>query len=204
MPLLYRIILHRPTPIRQKIYKQNLPICVNTFLFQFYILHNYDFILSCLNFRTLYSRWWHLDALFLINIFKDKINCHSIMDTWYSCAHKANKRIFCFQHEQCTIILQHSPSARCVIAANYIEKELEKLIPSIWEYGIRFWNKACLCRCRAGARVLGALGETSALRLPFHYKHISTMCIRYQVLLVAYYKAANTHLFFPSVFSFCF
>jgi hypothetical protein len=38
-------------------------------------------ILNCLNFRTLHSRRRHLDALFLINTFKSKINCHSIMDT---------------------------------------------------------------------------------------------------------------------------
>jgi hypothetical protein len=41
----------------------------------------YDLILSHLNFRPLYSRWWHLDALFLINVFKGKINCNFIMDT---------------------------------------------------------------------------------------------------------------------------
>jgi hypothetical protein len=49
--------------------------------FQFYILHDYDLMLSRLNFRTLYSRRRHLDALFLINVFKGKINCHFTMDT---------------------------------------------------------------------------------------------------------------------------
>jgi hypothetical protein len=49
--------------------------------FQFDILHNYDLILNCLNFRTLYSRQHHLNVLFLINVFNGKINCHSIMNT---------------------------------------------------------------------------------------------------------------------------
>jgi hypothetical protein len=49
--------------------------------FQFCMLRNYDLIPSHLNFRTLYSRRRHLNALFLINVFEGKINCHSIMDT---------------------------------------------------------------------------------------------------------------------------
>jgi hypothetical protein len=52
------------------------------------IVSNYDLILSCSNFRTLYSRRRYLDVLFLINVSKGKINCHSIMDTvLYSCVH---------------------------------------------------------------------------------------------------------------------
>jgi hypothetical protein len=71
--------------------------------FQFGLLRNYDSILSDLNFRKLYSRRRHLDGLFLINIFKGKINLHSIIHghCWYSCAHKANKIILYFQREQC-------------------------------------------------------------------------------------------------------
>jgi hypothetical protein len=38
-------------------------------------------ILSGLNFRTLSSRRRHLDALFLLNVFKGKIDCRSKMDT---------------------------------------------------------------------------------------------------------------------------
>jgi hypothetical protein len=45
------------------------------------ILHNYDLILNFLKFRTLYSRRQHLNALFLIKVFKGKITCHSITDT---------------------------------------------------------------------------------------------------------------------------
>jgi hypothetical protein len=81
MPLSYEISLHRLTLIKQKIYKENLPICVIIVFFQFGMLRSYDLILSHLNFRTLYSRRRHLNALFLIDVFKGKINCHSVMDT---------------------------------------------------------------------------------------------------------------------------
>jgi hypothetical protein len=68
------------TPIKHKIFKENLLTCVNTILFKFGVLHNYDLIPSHLNFRTFYVRQ-PVNALFLINVFKCKINCHSIMDT---------------------------------------------------------------------------------------------------------------------------
>jgi hypothetical protein len=41
--------------------------------FQFGLLRNYDLILNHLNFRTLYSRRRHLDALFLTNISRAKL-----------------------------------------------------------------------------------------------------------------------------------
>jgi hypothetical protein len=47
---------------------------------QFDILRKHDFISNSLNFKTLYCRR-HIDALFLIDVFKGKINCHSITDT---------------------------------------------------------------------------------------------------------------------------
>jgi hypothetical protein len=34
-------------------------------------------IWECLNWRTLYSRWQHLHALFLLKVSKDKVNCYS-------------------------------------------------------------------------------------------------------------------------------
>jgi hypothetical protein len=36
---------------------------------------------SLINFRTLHPRRRHLDSLFLINVFKGKINCPCILDT---------------------------------------------------------------------------------------------------------------------------
>lgn len=48
--------------------------------------------LNCLNFGTLYSRR-HIEALFLTDIYKVKVNYPPIMNTWYSFAYKANKMI---------------------------------------------------------------------------------------------------------------
>jgi hypothetical protein len=58
---------------------QFVNLCYYLF-FQFDILRNYDLILNSLNFRTLYFTR-HLYALFLLNVFKGEINCHSILGT---------------------------------------------------------------------------------------------------------------------------
>jgi hypothetical protein len=84
--------------------------------FKFDILRNYDLILSRLHFRTLYSRRRHLHDLFLINIFKGKINCHSNMDTVG--IRVLTRQVREFSTFSVSSALRHSPSARCVIAAN--------------------------------------------------------------------------------------
>jgi hypothetical protein len=38
-------------------------------------------ILECLGLRTLHSRRRHLDALFLINVFNNTLDCQSVLDT---------------------------------------------------------------------------------------------------------------------------
>jgi hypothetical protein len=53
--------------------------CCYSFVCHFDTLLNYDLILSCLNFRTLYSRQ-HLNALFVIDVFKDRSSCYSVTD----------------------------------------------------------------------------------------------------------------------------
>jgi hypothetical protein len=90
---------------------------------QFVIPRNYDLILNCLNFRTLYSRRRHLDALFLINIFKSKINCHSIMDTVG--IRVSTRQIRDFSTFSVSSPLRHSPSVRCGSAANDICRLLD-------------------------------------------------------------------------------
>jgi hypothetical protein len=94
-----------------------LPVCVIFFFLQFGLLRNYDLILSHLNFRTLYCRQ-HLDALFLINVFKGKIHCQSIMDT--VSIRVPTLQIREFYAFSVSSVLRYSPSARCVIAANEI------------------------------------------------------------------------------------
>jgi hypothetical protein len=49
---------------------------------QFSFCRNYGLILERLKFKTLYSRWQHLGGLFIFNIFKAKIDCHSIINTF--------------------------------------------------------------------------------------------------------------------------
>jgi hypothetical protein len=84
---------------------------------------NYEGMLSRLNISTLHSRRKHLDALFLINVFKNKISCSSIFYT-------VNLRIPVRRiRDFSTFVVNHnfkvSPSARCVSAANAMCKEID-------------------------------------------------------------------------------
>jgi hypothetical protein len=97
-------------------------LCHYRFL-QFVIPRKYDLILNCLNFRTLHSRRRHLDALFLINIFKSKMNCHSIMDTVG--IRVPTRQIRDFSTFSVSSALRHSPSAMCATAANDICRLLD-------------------------------------------------------------------------------
>jgi hypothetical protein len=92
-------------------------------LFQAYFLRNYNSILNSLNFRTLNSRRRHLDALFLINVFKGKINCPSILDSVG--IRVPTRQIREFSTFSVSNALKHSPSAMCVIAANYVCRYLD-------------------------------------------------------------------------------
>jgi hypothetical protein len=78
--------------------------------------NNCEVILATLNLSTLYSRWWHLHALFLINVLKNKISCSSISDS--VCADTPTRII----RDNSTFMVNYnfkvSPSARCVSAAN--------------------------------------------------------------------------------------
>jgi hypothetical protein len=55
-------------------------VCYNRFI-QSNSFCNYEPMLNYLHFKTLYSRRQNLDASFLINVLKNKIDCYSIMDT---------------------------------------------------------------------------------------------------------------------------
>jgi hypothetical protein len=80
--------------------------------------YNYEDILVRLNFLTLYLRRRHLDALFLINVFKGKISCSSVFDI-------VSLRIPTRSIRDYTTFTVHrnfkvSASARCVSAANAV------------------------------------------------------------------------------------
>jgi hypothetical protein len=91
--------------------------------FQADFLRNYNSILNCLNFRTLHSRRRRLHALFLINIFKAKINYPSILDSVG--IRVSTRQIREFSTFSVSSALKHSPSARCVIAANDVCRYLD-------------------------------------------------------------------------------
>jgi hypothetical protein len=64
----------------ESIQKKFAHLCYRRF-YQFDFRRNYDVILERLGLITLHSRRRHLDALFLINVFTNTIECQSIMDT---------------------------------------------------------------------------------------------------------------------------
>jgi hypothetical protein len=86
-------------------------------------LRNYELMLNYLHLKTLYSRRQHLDALFLVNVFTNKINCCSIMDTVG--LHIPVKQIRDFSTFRVKNVSRLSPSTRCIIAANSIFRSLD-------------------------------------------------------------------------------
>jgi hypothetical protein len=53
----------------ERVQRKFVASCYSRFFVGAYC-NNYEIILARLNLSTLYSRWWHLDALFVINVFK--------------------------------------------------------------------------------------------------------------------------------------
>jgi hypothetical protein len=80
-------------------------------------------MLNYLHLKTLYSRWQHLNSLFLVNVFKNKMNCYSIMDTVG--LHIPAKQIRDVSTFRVKNVSRLSPSTRCVIAANSICRSLD-------------------------------------------------------------------------------
>jgi hypothetical protein len=97
-------------------------LCYNRFI-QSNCSLNYELMLNYLLLKTLYSRRQHLDALFLVNVFKNKINCSSIMDT--VSLQMLAKQIRDFSSFRVKNVSRLSPSTRCVIAANSICRSLD-------------------------------------------------------------------------------
>jgi hypothetical protein len=83
----------------------------------------YEGKLSRLNISTLHSRRKHLDAPFLINVFKNKISCSSIFDTL--CLRIPSRRIRDYSTFAVNKNVKVSPTARCVSAVNVICKEID-------------------------------------------------------------------------------
>jgi hypothetical protein len=106
----------------ERIQRKFVALCYTRF-FNGVCDYNYEDILVRLNFLTLHLRKRHLDALFLINVFKGKISCSSVSDT-------VSLRIPTRSIRDYTTFTMHrnfkvSPSARCVSAANAVCRSID-------------------------------------------------------------------------------
>jgi hypothetical protein len=99
----------------ERIQRKFVALCYTRF-FNGVCGYKYEDILVRLNFLTLHLRRRHLDALFLINVFKGKISCSSIFDTVSLRIPTRSIRgyITFTVHRNFKV----SPSARCVSDAN--------------------------------------------------------------------------------------
>jgi hypothetical protein len=106
----------------ENIQRKFVNLCYNRCI-QSNCLCNYELILNYLHLKTLYFRRQHLNALFRVNVFKNKINSYSIMDTVG--LHIPAKQIRDFSTFRVRNVSTLSPSTRCVIAANSIWRSLD-------------------------------------------------------------------------------
>jgi hypothetical protein len=84
---------------------------------------NYESELNYLHFKTLYSGRGNLDALYLINVFKNKTHCCSIM---YNVGLRVpTKQIRYFSTFDIGNVSRFSLSTGCVTAANNICRSLD-------------------------------------------------------------------------------
>jgi hypothetical protein len=81
---------------------------------------------------TITTCLYYYYALSFIIIFKGKMNCHSIMDTVGICV--PTRQIREFSTFSVNSALRHSPSARCVIAVNYICRFLDIFSKNIFSF----------------------------------------------------------------------
>jgi hypothetical protein len=94
-------------------------LCHNRFLYD--MKYHYSNMLAMLNLRSLHTRRRHIDALFLICVFKGVKNCPSVLQTVGILAPSRNIRnifLFCCSSSHC-------PSARCGAAANIVCNSLD-------------------------------------------------------------------------------
>jgi hypothetical protein len=85
--------------------------------------YKYEDILVGLNFLTLHLRSRHLDALYLINGFKGKINCSSVLDTvGLLVPTRSIRDYFIFTVNR---NFKVSPSARCISAVSAVCRSID-------------------------------------------------------------------------------
>jgi hypothetical protein len=103
--------------IRINLQKKFAHLCYRLF-YQFDFPRNCDAILGRLVLRTLHSRRRHLDALFLINVFNNTIDCQSILDT--VSLRVPYKLIRAFSIFSVSKALRSTPPARCSTMGNKV------------------------------------------------------------------------------------
>jgi hypothetical protein len=104
-------------------------ICFNRFI-QSVSSCKYDAMLTYLSFEKLSLRRQRLDALFLINVFKNKIDCCSCMNTVG--LRLPTKHIRYFLTFLANDVSRLSPILRCVKATNKICKFIDILINRVF------------------------------------------------------------------------
>jgi hypothetical protein len=119
-------------------------LCYNWFILPIFFC-NYEPVLNYLHFKTLYCRRQNLGALFLISVFKNKIDCCSVVDIVD--LHVRTQQIRDLSTFNVSNVSRRRPSTRCVMAANNICKSLDVLknacaliIPSL-----SYWVKSLYC-----------------------------------------------------------
>ncbi|PNF24361.1 hypothetical protein B7P43_G11030 [Cryptotermes secundus] len=103
----------------ERIQRKFAALCHNRFFHD--TEYHYINMLDMLNLRSLHTRRRHIDALFLICVFKGDKNCPSVLETVGIRAPSRNIRnfsLFCCSSSHC-------PSARCVSAANLVCNSLD-------------------------------------------------------------------------------
>jgi hypothetical protein len=117
MHLLLGITSRILTPTNSSAYKENLQPFVIIHFFQ-YVDYNHINTLNKLNLQTLHVRRSHIDALFLIHVFRGTKFCPSALKAVGLLVPTRNIRNF----STFSCSSSHCPTARCVLAANSVCK----------------------------------------------------------------------------------
>jgi hypothetical protein len=113
---------HRCQNLKSYLLGKFANLCYNRFI-QPNSLCNYEAVLKYLHLKTLNFKRRNLDALYLINVFKNRIDCCSVMDTLG--LRVRTKQLRGFSIFTVSNVSGLSPSTRCVTAANKICKSLD-------------------------------------------------------------------------------
>jgi hypothetical protein len=115
------------------------------------LYQNKESMFNCLRFKALYPRRQDLDALFLTNVFKNRINYCSNMDT--VALRVPTKQTRDYSTFNVSNASRLSPSARCVTAASLRTFSIDILSPQTNKQTRWLWSASERCR-PSGRRLL--------------------------------------------------